>query len=291
MGDNRGAAHALNGLGMAAFLGGDPTAARTALEEAAELFRTTDDAWGLHNALNGLGEVARFYGDFRRAETFYEESLALARQDGDEHGVGLLLYNLALIALHNSDGQRATELISQVVRVWSSLGYRSGLVTCVGLLGAVASIRQRPVLAARLFGAAQVLFERVGRRDVEGDRAEYGQYLAPARAALDPIVFEAAWNAGTMMSLDQAITEGLAAEETEPVVATSSVSSSKSAHEPLTIREWEVAQLVARGLTNRQVASELVVTEATAAKHVENIRAKLELTSRTQVAAWVFARS
>ena len=65
----------------------------------------------------------------------------------------------------------------------------------------------------------------------------------------------------------------------------------RTGHEPLTIREWEAAQLVARGLTNRQIAAELVVTEATAAKHVENIRAKLELTSRTQVAAWVFAHT
>jgi DNA-binding NarL/FixJ family response regulator len=46
-------------------------------------------------------------------------------------------------------------------------------------------------------------------------------------------------------------------------------------------------KLVARGFTNRQIASELVVTEATAAQHVENIREKLGLNSRTQVGAWV----
>ena len=56
---------------------------------------------------------------------------------------------------------------------------------------------------------------------------------------------------------------------------------------PLTAREKEVANLVARGFTNRQIAAELVVTEATAAKHVENIREKLGLSSRTQVGTWV----
>ena len=61
-------------------------------------------------------------------------------------------------------------------------------------------------------------------------------------------------------------------------------------HEPMTVREWEVAQLVGRGLTNRQIAAELIVSEATAAKHVENIREKLELSSRTQFAASVFER-
>jgi non-specific serine/threonine protein kinase len=47
---------------------------------------------------------------------------------------------------------------------------------------------------------------------------------------------------------------------------------------------------VARGLSNREIATELTVTESTAAKHVENIRNKLGLTSRTQIAKWVMER-
>jgi DNA-binding NarL/FixJ family response regulator len=58
----------------------------------------------------------------------------------------------------------------------------------------------------------------------------------------------------------------------------------------LTRREQEVAGLVARGLTNRQIATELVFTEATAAKHIEHILDKLGLTSRTQIAAWAAER-
>jgi class 3 adenylate cyclase/DNA-binding CsgD family transcriptional regulator len=56
---------------------------------------------------------------------------------------------------------------------------------------------------------------------------------------------------------------------------------------PLSPREREVALLVARGLTNRQIAEELVVTEATAAKHIENILNKLGFSSRAQIASWV----
>jgi class 3 adenylate cyclase len=54
----------------------------------------------------------------------------------------------------------------------------------------------------------------------------------------------------------------------------------------LSPREREVAALVARGLTNRQIAEQLVVTEATAAKHVENILGKLGFATRSQVAVW-----
>jgi DNA-binding CsgD family transcriptional regulator len=54
----------------------------------------------------------------------------------------------------------------------------------------------------------------------------------------------------------------------------------------LTPREREVAELVAAGLSNRQIAERLVISERTAEAHLEHIRAKLECRSRAQVAAW-----
>ncbi|HEY2285057.1 MAG TPA: helix-turn-helix transcriptional regulator, partial [Streptosporangiaceae bacterium] len=55
----------------------------------------------------------------------------------------------------------------------------------------------------------------------------------------------------------------------------------------LTSRELQIAQLVARGLSNRGIADELIISPATAARHVANIFGKLGFTSRSQVAAWV----
>jgi DNA-binding CsgD family transcriptional regulator len=54
----------------------------------------------------------------------------------------------------------------------------------------------------------------------------------------------------------------------------------------LTRREREVAELVAHGLRNKQIAANLFITQRTVAAHVEHILAKLGFTSRTQVAAW-----
>jgi pimeloyl-ACP methyl ester carboxylesterase/DNA-binding CsgD family transcriptional regulator len=55
----------------------------------------------------------------------------------------------------------------------------------------------------------------------------------------------------------------------------------------LTARELEVARLVADGLTNTAIATRLAVAPRTAEAHVENIRRKLEVRSRAQIAAWV----
>jgi DNA-binding CsgD family transcriptional regulator len=56
--------------------------------------------------------------------------------------------------------------------------------------------------------------------------------------------------------------------------------------DPLTPREREVAVLVAQGLTNREIAEALVITEGTAGIHVTHILDKLGFRSRSQVAAW-----
>ncbi len=58
----------------------------------------------------------------------------------------------------------------------------------------------------------------------------------------------------------------------------------------LTRRELEVADLVAQGLTNREIASRLFLSERTAQNHVQHILDKLDLPNRSQVAVWVRAR-
>ena len=57
----------------------------------------------------------------------------------------------------------------------------------------------------------------------------------------------------------------------------------------LTARELEVAQMIVRGLTNREIAAGLIVSPRTVDRHVENLLAKLGFRSRAQIAAWMTA--
>jgi DNA-binding NarL/FixJ family response regulator len=59
---------------------------------------------------------------------------------------------------------------------------------------------------------------------------------------------------------------------------------------PLTPREREVATLVTQGLTNREIAERLYLSERTAQNHVQHILTKLGLPNRAQIAVWVTAR-
>jgi len=59
----------------------------------------------------------------------------------------------------------------------------------------------------------------------------------------------------------------------------------------LSRREEEVVALIARGMSNREIAAALTITEKTAANHVEHIMTKLDLRSRAQVAVWAVRRA
>ena len=56
---------------------------------------------------------------------------------------------------------------------------------------------------------------------------------------------------------------------------------------PLTAREFEVARLIAEGMTNAEIAGELAIAPRTAGAHIEHILAKLGVTRRAEIATWV----
>ncbi len=116
----------------------------------------------------------------------------------------------------------------------------------------------------------------------------YEEQLSRGRSQLGEEGFALAWAGGKAMSLEQAIEYALSDEKQEPpTLVTVPEQQPDERPERLTRREREVALLVARGLTNRQIASELSVSRSTANNHVARILRKLGLRSRAQIAAWV----
>jgi non-specific serine/threonine protein kinase len=59
----------------------------------------------------------------------------------------------------------------------------------------------------------------------------------------------------------------------------------------LSRRELEVADLVANGMSDREIAAQLVIAQRTAESHVQHILTKLGFKSRSQIAAWAVTRS
>jgi DNA-binding NarL/FixJ family response regulator len=92
----------------------------------------------------------------------------------------------------------------------------------------------------------------------------------------------AAWQTGQAMTVEEATAYAQVA--TEPTSASAPHPTARL--DPLTAREQDVAALIAQGLSNRQIAERLVITERTVAAHVEHILNKLGFASRTQIGVW-----
>jgi DNA-binding NarL/FixJ family response regulator len=141
-----------------------------------------------------------------------------------------------------------------------------------------------------LWGAAEAAREATGIALPPGDLALHEPYLASARSRLGEAAWEEALSEGRAMSLDEAAEYALEQGNAPPTAPTPEEPIIGEPAGNLSRREREVAVLVSRGLTNRQVSIELSISERTAGNHVARILRKLDLGSRTQIVTWAAER-
>ena len=281
--DAWGLAHALNWLGHATLQRGDTAGARPAYEESLTGFRATGDAWGTALALSGLANVALRQGDPGAARALHEEALTLRRGVGDRWLSAFSLTSLGDVAQAEGDHPRAAALFAEALGLFHGLGSRWGIAVSLAGMAELAARAAVALAAARLSGAADALFEATGTHLDPLDRAGYAHGLAVARTRLGTTAFGAARAQGRAAPLETIVAQAQA-------VAAAVARRPAGPPSPLSPREREVAVLVARGLTNRQIAAALVITEGTAANHIAHVLDKLGLASRVQIATWATAR-
>jgi non-specific serine/threonine protein kinase len=133
----------------------------------------------------------------------------------------------------------------------------------------------------RLVACATIMREgiRAPRSPASAERMQ--RLVDAARRRLGRAEALQAWAAGQQLTPEEAAAEALALGQppAKPPAPTGSLAR-------LSRRERDVAALITRGFTNRQIADALVIGERTVHTHVTNILSKLELTSRTQIATW-----
>jgi DNA-binding CsgD family transcriptional regulator len=173
----------------------------------------------------------------------------------------------------------------RALTTFSEIGDRYFTGMCFIGLAQVALAAARPQDAVCLLAADSAMMAAIGAPRWPSIRPYIRQTLDRARAALDEPAFERAWMTGESLSVDQATALAMAVPDPpRPDEPASALSNGASR---LTPRQLDVARRIARGLTNKQIAAELVIAEGTADRHVANILGKLGFTSRAQVAAWV----
>jgi non-specific serine/threonine protein kinase len=225
-----------------------------------------------------------------RAEDAVEaavEARALTAAAQESHLRARALSLLSVAALEAGDLERAEALARDALRLHVSLGDEGSVTATVDQLVWVAAARGDLDRAAALLGVLDRR-SRTHHRPVE------------VTAVRDPAVRRRTAEQAVVQvlgrrRLDTRRQEG--AEMTDEAAVRFALEGLESRPDPsdeaehLTPRELAVAELVGRGLSNRDIGAELGISERTAQGHVQNILRKLGFTSRTQVAAWVADRN
>ncbi len=297
-------ARLLNGAASVALPRGDYAQATLLYGKALALRRSLGDATGVAYALNNLGMAATESGDIDGAAPLLEESVARFRALGRPHGLAFALGNLgrvlvyreqdaraaALLAERRGDHARAIALRLEGVALLLDLGTERRLMAAhIEGLAAVAAARRHIRRAARLWGMAAGLRDRIGAPLAPVDRGLYDRAVATARAHFDAREFAAAWAdggataPGEIGAAVQAEAEALLQPpaETQGVLA----AAAQPPNAILSSREAEVLGLVAAGLSNRDIGARLFIAERTAKFHVTSIFQKLGADNRTQAVA------
>jgi predicted ATPase/DNA-binding CsgD family transcriptional regulator len=263
---------------------GDLPCAVSELEQALVMAKGRADLDSYLDILQSLAFVASVAGLHERSIACHQEIIALTEPRGESLHRANALMALGLYAWRRGDPVRAVELQRANLEIKIGLDDRMGTAFSLEALAFGVGAMGQHKRAAHMLGTAEVLWDSTG-----GSIAavfpqlvvEHDTCVSAARAALGDQRYEAAFRRGRQMTPPQALGQ---AEHPRRSTKPGQVGSGAAA---LTTREQEIALLLAQGLSNKAIAKTLVIAQRTAETHVANIMAKLGLTSRSQVAAWL----
>jgi predicted ATPase/DNA-binding CsgD family transcriptional regulator len=279
-------------LGTMAAVSGNRGNLREAERLAAESLAILDSIgqlWGSARTLLGLGDLARLRADHEAARQHYLKALGILRELDARPDIARCLAGLGQIAIGQSDLPAARQHLSQSLQLSYLSGSRIGTARGLEAIARLAAAEQRPEVAVRLAGAVSGLRQLAGLPPAPGART---QRLLDAAAGLGELAIARLWAAGTATPPAEAVQLALSGpgdgQQPAPPVTPGTLArpGQNGPAGMLTQREREVVTLLGAGLSNRAIASELVISPATAARHVANILGKLGFSSRSQVAVW-----
>ncbi len=279
-------------LGQVSFAQGE-AGAYAVVEEGLELARATHYQMGVACSLYLLGRFALAQDDATQAQSWLEESLTIFEAFGLQLNIAQVLSWLAGIALAQGERAKASALCERSIALFRQMDDQESMALCLQQWGCMVARRGDTVWAVQLWGVAETLggvtrsmrsFDLFTLFTALGEHADYERMRAAVHAELGEQAFAHAWAEGRMMTPEQAI-----AAQGQPMIPDRNQTKSRTDKQKspaptypadLTEREVEVLQLVARGLSDAQVAEILVISPRTVNAHLRSIYSKLNITSR-----------
>jgi non-specific serine/threonine protein kinase len=269
----------------------EPHLARASFEDSIEVSRSDREYPFLHIAnWFGVSMASVLTGDAEHALWCRTEMLSAGAGDSDSMHSGRFAWSAGLAFRQLQDLSNAKSVLKEGLGSSRLANDALGAARSMQALAWIAQDEHEYSRAATLIGATETLWHDLGGptvafpslRDQQNECERRTSSFLGARKYDEKLRRGRAFNFGE--AIEFAIGDGSSDARRSLVKGAAELSG-------LTSRESEVARLIAEGLTNSGIASQLVISPRTAQGHVEHILAKLGFTSRTQIAAWVVEQS
>ncbi len=294
-------ANALDALAAAHLCRGAHHEAVAVFAECLAVVRTLDRPLDVAVCRHHLAWALLQTGDTAQAAAVMEECLPALESGAQPGQAAAALHTAGAIHLAQGNWDAAESRFAEVL-VKVPDGESLHALYPVEGLAIVAAERGAPERALRLYSAADAARRRTDTEPEASWRGKVEAAAARARERLHPARADAAMTAGRRLRGERLLSYAVRgnasadcltkhAEHTDVACQTSTEPISPSAQLPLTARELTVSQLVAEGMTNQQIAAQLGLSKSTVASHLDRVRDKLGVRSRTQIAVLVAGRA
>jgi DNA-binding CsgD family transcriptional regulator len=267
-------------LGLASEFAGQIDDAERLLGDAATRYQLLGMPDHLVAALEThLGMFYLSCGKLDEAHTHFERVDTMGKPRGEMWARSYATDGLGYIALARGDLCEASSFALEGLRLAAAFDDTIGLAFAIELVAWTAAADGHPARAAMFLGAATRLWGSFGQQLYGSpfwqERRE--AWSTAARKALGTAAFDAAHRRGASLSHAELLELALMSENSRATTLSSTLSS----------REREIAELVAQGRTNREIADRLFLSHRTVEGHVSHALEKLGLRRRSQLAVWI----
>ena len=282
-------------LGSANRYLGHHEAARAGFQAAMDLRAELGDRRGMSVAINNMALLELDDGNFARARELFEQSLAIKREFGEQRSIAIGLANLADVLIRGAQWDAADDVLREGAALAGGNPQLIGIIRCNQ--GALAAHRRSWAEAQEHYRAAIAAFQSGGHpHDVVEAMIGLGRVCHQAGQQDEAVrQLRGALTLATDIGNAQRLTDAQAAlaELTGEPAADSAASGAAvpeagagSTPRPagLTSRQTEVLQLLAAGLSNKQIAAALYLSPATVERHLATIYRNLGLAGRVEAA-------
>lgn len=162
IGDKRGIAWALNGMGVMAHWQGRYNEAIQRYQESLAIAREIGDTTRIAGGLNNLGLTKGELGQYEEAKAYLEESLALSRQIGRRTAITSALNNLGSLARAQGQHEEARRLFTEAMAIHREIGDRAGVAIGMWSLGTLARVQGDYQEAHRCYSESLAISREIG---------------------------------------------------------------------------------------------------------------------------------